>query len=203
MSESLKPCLHCGGKACLENTYYGYQIWCTECHIATTTYKPKTASEEAENYEKQTAITIWNRRAAGGEGGAEVSGKRYQSGYDDGFKAGEWAGRRAPNPLLPLVRELRDAIAALLTMMDRGVSPRKLDETLTWVANDRKARAMGQAGIKNADKALAGEPGDGGEQRREDFVAGVVWACSPVRGETEAEAEALRRYPEKPQEGKA
>ncbi len=36
-----------------------------------------------------------------------MSGKRYQSGYDDGFKAGQWAAGGDP---WPLVRELQDAL---------------------------------------------------------------------------------------------
>lgn len=39
-----------------------------------------------------------------------MSGKRYQSGYDDGFKAGQWAGRV---DLLALLREARDALVAV------------------------------------------------------------------------------------------
>ena len=79
-----------------------------------------------------------------------MSGKRYQSGYDDGFKAGEWAGRRAPNPLLPLVRELR--------------------EVLEYYAKARDIYAMtgvwqlAEVAYARANAVLAGEPQEGKEE---------------------------------------
>ena len=33
--------------------------------------------------------------------------------------------------------------------------------------------------LARADKALAGEPGEGGEEKREDFAARMIWTYSP------------------------
>ena len=72
----------------------------------------------------------------------------------------------APSPAVELVRELRDACAAMLVMMDRGVRPRKLDEAATWRENDERARAMGLNAVARADKALAdAEPQKKGESK--------------------------------------
>lgn len=49
-------------------------------------------------------------------------------------------------------RERDEALAALramLTVMDSGSKPRKLDEALTWRENDEKARAMAVAALSN------------------------------------------------------
>ena len=116
--------------------------------------------------------------------------------------------RRAPDAdhaaLLGLVRELRDALRIATTLIDQHSE---------WLLEDYKEE-VDKAGIApslgiRADKALAGEPGEGGKQRREDFVAGAAYggymdfgkSTAKEAGE-QARAEALRRYPEKPQEVK-
>ena len=54
-----------------------------------------------------------------------MSGKRYQSGYDDGSKAGQWAA--GTQSLLPLVRELRDVLKQAARLIDElGASPLEL-----------------------------------------------------------------------------
>jgi len=65
------------------------------------------------------------------------------------------AGRRAPNPLLPLVRELRDAALAIYTTMTGVHSPCDA----FW---KHKMRALRKA-LARADKALAGEQGEVGK----------------------------------------
>ncbi len=83
--------------------------------------------------------------------------------------------RRAPDPLLGLLREAREALKALLVMMDRGDKPRKLDETLTWVQNDLKARAMASGALTRLDASLAEAPKAGEGSRADSRAAsGVV-----------------------------
>ena len=53
--------------------------------------------------------------------------------------------------LIAVAPELLEALKALLTVMDDGPCPRKLEEALTWRDNDEKARAMAVAAIAKAE----------------------------------------------------
>ena len=111
------------------------------------------------------------------------------------------AGERIAG-LEALVRKLRDA----LTCADRDLAETAV--TTGYRMRNDTAQKMTHA-FARADKLLAGESGDSGKQRREDFVAGAAYggymdfgkSTAKEAGE-QARAEALRRYPEKPQEGK-
>ena len=51
------------------------------------------------------------------------------------------------------VRKLREALLAARVMWDRGPGPRKLDEALSWRANEEKVdRMVAEALIETADK---------------------------------------------------
>lgn len=70
MSEELKPCPFCGGKATLKavTKSYGLTIWCAcDCGARTDGYCPDTNKEDdtIENIEecKKRAVKKWNRRA--------------------------------------------------------------------------------------------------------------------------------------------
>ena len=70
MSEELKPCPFCGGKAVIKavNKNYGLTILCqcNECGARTEGYCPNTNNEDAtiDNIEncKNRALEQWNRR---------------------------------------------------------------------------------------------------------------------------------------------
>ena len=71
MSEELKPCPFCGGKAKVKATkkdYVEFTIWCEcECGAQTEEFCPDTNKEDdtMANIEesKKRAIKAWNRRA--------------------------------------------------------------------------------------------------------------------------------------------
>lgn len=74
MSESLKPCPFCGGKAKIKAVIksYGFTIWCAcECGARTEGFCPETSKEDdtMENIDecKKRAIKAWNRRANDGK----------------------------------------------------------------------------------------------------------------------------------------
>lgn len=69
MSEELKPCPFCGGKAIIKavTKSYGFTIWCAcKCGARTEGFCPDTSKEDdtMENIEEYTkrAIKSWNRR---------------------------------------------------------------------------------------------------------------------------------------------
>jgi len=62
----------------------------------------------------------------------------------------------ALQPDAGLVGELVEAIKALRTMRDAGPKPQKLDEALTWRANDELAESMAINALARAE-ALKGE----------------------------------------------
>ena len=60
MSEQLKPCPFCGGKAKLcidEEAHYGLYVECQSCHATTDKWIP-------ESYWKDSALAAWNQRAS-------------------------------------------------------------------------------------------------------------------------------------------
>lgn len=74
MSEELKPCPFCGGKAIIKavDKNYGFTIWCQckECYARTDGYCPNTDNEDKtiDSIEscKVRAVERWNRRAKNG-----------------------------------------------------------------------------------------------------------------------------------------
>lgn len=56
----------------------------------------------------------------------------------------QWADKL---PAVDVEKELYEALKAVLVMWN-SKQPRKLDEMLTWRANDEKAQAMADAAIK-------------------------------------------------------
>lgn len=83
-----------------------------------------------------------------------MSGKRYQSGYDDGFKAGQWAGH---GDLLGLVRELRDW---LRDWLDGDGS--KKDKTCSCPQCTQARELIVRANAALAEAPKAGEQPQGG-----------------------------------------
>lgn len=74
MSENLKPCPFCGGKAKIKAVIksYGFTIWCAcKCGVRTEGFCPDTNKEDdtMENIEecKKRAIEAWNGRANDGK----------------------------------------------------------------------------------------------------------------------------------------
>ena len=53
--------------------------------------------------------------------------------------------------LIAAAPDLLEACKALLVMMNRGASPRKFNEALSWRENDLKARGMALAAITKAE----------------------------------------------------
>jgi hypothetical protein len=49
------------------------------------------------------------------------------------------------------VKKLAEALRAVLVMWDCGECPRKLDDALTWIDNDRKAKKMADAALAEVD----------------------------------------------------
>ena len=150
-----------------------------------------------------------------------MSGKRYQSGYDDGFKAGEWAAggdtRRSQslhmrNPqknaesanLLTLCKELRDALAAAMRVMAN------YEQAGYYFLLELDKLGIARGIGKRADKALAPvaseSQGDSGERSYSAAEVQAIWLGameSQIKSPEIRErlkAEALRRYPEKPRE---
>lgn len=50
------------------------------------------------------------------------------------------------------ITALREALDAMVIMADAGPKPRKLDEGMTWRANDEKARSMADAALAKAEQ---------------------------------------------------
>jgi hypothetical protein len=67
----------------------------------------------------------------------------------------EWWNRRIPNPLLPLVRELRKALLDVYSSI-----PGTYDESDPMVRCHAKALNAIPTILARADKALTGEPGE-------------------------------------------
>ncbi len=67
------------------------------------------------------------------------------------FPVDGWEEELAANMhLIAAAPDLLEACKALLVMMDRGASPRKFNEALSWRENDLKARGMALAAITKA-----------------------------------------------------
>jgi hypothetical protein len=57
--------------------------------------------------------------------------------------------------LLAAAPELLAALKAMICVMDRGPSPKKLDDALSWRECDEKARSMAEAAIVKAEASNA------------------------------------------------
>lgn len=74
MSEELRPCPFCGGKAkvkAVKKDYIGFTVWrACNCGARTSGFCPDMSKEDdtIENIEesKKRAIKAWNRRASNG-----------------------------------------------------------------------------------------------------------------------------------------
>jgi hypothetical protein len=84
-----------------------------------------------------------------------VSGKRYQSGYDDGFKAGQWAGH---GDSLRLVREARDSLRdnhQNYLATNAGGHARRAADCYTCALLARLDAELAEAHPQPGEKALA------------------------------------------------
>jgi len=129
----------------------------------------------------------------------------------------DWTADR--ERLLPLVRELRDALKQAARLIDElGASPLELaakygpDYMPPDIETLAEMRDAVEETAARADKALAGEPGEGGERKDELAEQLILAAMLQLSDDTmwikRANEWAMKHvadwgsYPEKPQEGK-
>ena len=70
MSERLKRCPFCGGKARVSSEYQDYDAYveCQECEGRGASYNPDRLSTESMDEVRAAAIAAWNRRVNDDEG---------------------------------------------------------------------------------------------------------------------------------------
>ena len=70
MSERLKRCPFCGGKARVSSEYQDYDAYveCLECEGRGTSYNTDSQSTESMEEVRAAAIAAWNRRISNDEG---------------------------------------------------------------------------------------------------------------------------------------
>jgi len=165
VSESMKLCPWCGQKPRVVTVAFKYErvaYWRVKCDRCAAYGPPERATGLNRERGREQAIGAWNRRAPDADRAAAMA----------------------------LVRELREAAkpfveaARVYDLYDGPPTHRHLrdnheilcaghgDELATLTVGDlRKLRARAEA--------LAGEPGEGGEEKREDFAARMIRTYSP------------------------
>ena len=83
-----------------------------------------------------------------------MSGKRYQSGYDDGFRAGQWAGQR---DVLPLMEAAVKLVLPYEGLLADSESRRWIAPTL-WTAIEEGVKAV---------RAALTQPGESAGEKEE------------------------------------